>query len=220
VSDTALTSGERIAWVDDLTQAVEDTTVIDKISPVVEAAARPFNRRPMADVLRGTWLGHALHPLLTDFPLGCWTSALLLDLLPGRNRRASRALIALGLLAVPPTAAAGLAEWETLNRAEERRVATVHALGNTVVAGLFLKSWLDRGRGRQVAGVGWGMLGGLLAVATGYLGGHLSFARLVGTGHRGRPTLGLSGRRLRREDRCRAAADGIGRRRQRPRQSP
>jgi uncharacterized membrane protein len=188
VSEVTFTSGERIPWVDDMTQGLEEASVLDRLSPVVEAVARPFNQRPLADVLRGTWLGHALHPLMTDLPLGCWTSALVLDLLPGRHRRASRTLIGLGLLAVPPTAAAGLSEWDTLNRPEERRVTVVHAIGNTIVAGLFLKSWLDRGRGRQAAGVGWGMLGGALALVTGYLGGHLSFARLVGTGHRGRPS--------------------------------
>lgn len=188
MSDTVFTSGERLEAVDALTQALEESAAVDSVSPVVEALARPFNRRPLADLLRGTWLGHALHPLLTDFPLGCWTSALVLDLLPGRHRRASRTLIGLGLLAVPPTAAAGLSEWDTLSRPEERRVTTVHALGNTLIAVLFLKSWLDRGRGRQAAGVGWGLLGGALAMVTGYLGGHLSFARLVGTGHRGRPS--------------------------------
>jgi hypothetical protein len=36
-------------------------------------------------LLAGTWLGHSLHPLLTDFPLGCWSSASLLDLLGGRR---------------------------------------------------------------------------------------------------------------------------------------
>ena len=110
---------------------------------------------------------------------------------------------------MPPTAAAGLSEWDTLSRPEERRVTTVHALGNTLVAVLFLKSWLDRGRGRQAAGVGWGLLGGALAMVTGYLGGHLSFARLVGTGHRSRPSQRppAGARGLRREAPVFSAAD-------------
>lgn len=188
MSDLTVASGERIALIDEMTRAVEENAAIDRAEPLMEALARPFNQRPTADVLRGTWLGHALHPLMTDFPLGCWMSALMLDMLPGNRRRASQTLIALGLLAVPPTAAAGLSEWETLDRPEEKRVTTVHALGNTVVAGLFLKSLLNRRRGNQATGVMWGMFGGVLAMLTGYLGGHLSFARLVGTGHRGRPS--------------------------------
>src|SRR5258708_15982357 len=32
-------------------------------------------------LLEGTWLGHSLHPLLTDVPIGALTIALILDLL-------------------------------------------------------------------------------------------------------------------------------------------
>ena len=38
---------------------------------------------PVKDALSGIWLGHALHPLLTDLPIGTWTSAVLLDWLGG-----------------------------------------------------------------------------------------------------------------------------------------
>jgi hypothetical protein len=31
------------------------------------------------DVLSGVWLGHALHPILTDIPIGAWTSSVVLD---------------------------------------------------------------------------------------------------------------------------------------------
>ena len=40
---------------------------------------------PVKDALSGTWLGHALHPLLTDLPIGTWTSAVLLDWLGGQG---------------------------------------------------------------------------------------------------------------------------------------
>lgn len=30
--------------------------------------------------LHGVWLGHPFHPLLTDIPIGAWTTALVLDL--------------------------------------------------------------------------------------------------------------------------------------------
>ena len=38
---------------------------------------------PAKDAISGVWLGHALHPLLTDLPIGTWTSAVLLDWLGG-----------------------------------------------------------------------------------------------------------------------------------------
>src|SRR5919108_30564 len=42
---------------------------------------------PVKDALSGTWLGHALHPVLTDLPIGAWTSAVLLDWLGGEASR-------------------------------------------------------------------------------------------------------------------------------------
>src|SRR3954471_7093285 len=67
---------------------------------------------PVKDTLSGTPLGHALHPLLTDLPIGTWTSASLLDLVGGTAARpAAERLIATGLLAAVPTAASGLNDW-------------------------------------------------------------------------------------------------------------
>ena len=56
-----------------------------------------------------------------------------------------------------------------------RRVGVVHAVGNGAVALMYLMSWRQRRRGHHLRGVAYGMTGGLLAVATGYLGGHLAF---------------------------------------------
>lgn len=92
-------------------------------------------------MLRGDWLGDALHPLLTDFPVGCWLSAGLLDLVGGRgSRKASQRLIGFGLLMVPPTAAAGLSDWSRDQRPRVRRVGAVHAVGNVVASLLYLRS--------------------------------------------------------------------------------
>lgn len=197
VSDGANGTDQRIGLLDETTTWLENNRGIDRITPVVAATSRPFNREPAAGVLRGTWLGHALHPLLTDIPLGCWIAALLLDMTPGNNRKASRRLIAFGVAAVPLTAAAGLSEWDTIDRAEDRRVAAVHALGNTLAALAFTKSWLSRRRDEQMRGIMWGWLGGVAALFTGYLGGHMSFARRVGTGERGRPAFSPSGIKVR-----------------------
>src|SRR5215207_9043026 len=67
---------------------------------------------PVKDALSGVWLGHALHPLLTDVPIGAWTSALLLDWIGGRgSERAADRLIGVGLAASVPTFVTGLTEW-------------------------------------------------------------------------------------------------------------
>lgn len=174
----------RWGWLDQTTQWLERGDRIDAVSSVVGAFARPFNQPPLVEPLRGTWLGHALHPLMTDFPLGCWIGALCLDMMPGREA-ASRSLVGAGLAMVPLTVVAGLAEWDNLARPEERRVATVHAVGNVAAAAAFAMSWSARRSGRQSRGVLWSLLGGTIAMGTGYLGGHMSFAQRVGTGYRG-----------------------------------
>jgi uncharacterized membrane protein len=167
-------------------EQIEGAAALDRYGDVFARVARQVTQGSRGVVLRGEWLGHALHPLLTDVPLGCWIASGLLDVVGGRSsRKASQRLVAIGLAAVPLTAAAGLADWETARDAGPRRVGIAHALGNTVVAACYLRSWSSRRKGRHLRGVAWGMAGGGLAWGTGYLGGHLSFARGIGVGERG-----------------------------------
>jgi uncharacterized membrane protein len=119
--------------------------------------------------------------MLTDFPLGAWMSASLLDLVGGPSARpASKRLIGFGLLAAVPTVATGLAEWQATSGAA-RRVGVVHAGVNATATTLYASSWLARWRGRQATGVVLGVAGGLVATLGGYFGGHLSLVRKVGT---------------------------------------
>jgi len=182
-------------WLEAALLRLEGSDELDRFGEPLQALAARLGKGPRGDVLRGSWLGHAVHPLLTDFPLGCWASAGLLDLLGGRSsRRAAQRLVGLGLLFVPATAASGLVDWSTVELPTARRVGVVHALGNTVVAVLYLASWRARRRHRHLRGVAFGMAGGMLAWGTGYLGGHLSLARGVGTGPRGLSLLGSTSR--------------------------
>ncbi len=69
------------------------------------------------DVISGVQIGHALHPLMTDVPIGTWTSATLLDLLGGRaSRPAAKRLIGVGLAAAAPGEAFGRTLAEMLAR--------------------------------------------------------------------------------------------------------
>src|SRR5512133_2784926 len=91
------------------------------------------------DALSGTWLGHALHPLLTDVVIGSFVSATLLDLL-GRDDsgRASERLIEVGLVAAAPTVASGLTDWALTVYGDRRTrpVGLVHASANLTASGL------------------------------------------------------------------------------------
>ena len=78
-----------------------------------------------------------------------------------------------------PTVASGLAEWRETG-AEEQRVGVVHGLLNATAAGCYLRSMGPRRRGRRVRAAAWSVTGGLIATASGYLGGHLSLVRKVG----------------------------------------
>jgi len=130
--------------------------------------------------LRGQWLGHSFHPLLTDFPLGAWASASFLDLFGRKNTRpATEALVAAGLVAAIPTALAGLADWSEADQ-ESQRVGVVHARLNSAVVGFYASSLVARRKEHHGIGVALGVCGGLLAWASGYLGGHLSLVRDAG----------------------------------------
>ena len=154
---------------------------VDRLSEAADTVLSTPERR---NALRGTWFGHALHPMLTDFPLGSWMSASLLDLVGGhRARPASKRLIGFGLLAAVPTVAAGLAEWQAAS-GRARRVGVVHAGVNASATLLYGSSWLARGRGRHATGVLLAIGGGLLATLGGYFGGHLSLVRKLGTADR------------------------------------
>jgi nitrite reductase/ring-hydroxylating ferredoxin subunit/uncharacterized membrane protein len=138
---------------------------------------------PAKDALSGSWLGHPLHPLLTDIPIGTWTSATILDLVGGEaSRPAARRLIGTGLLAAAPTAWAGWSDWADSEQGDDavRRVGMAHAIANGTAVLLYGASLCARRRGAHTAGVLLGLAGAGAVGAGGWLGGDLAYAR--GTG--------------------------------------
>ncbi|MFJ8041689.1 DUF2231 domain-containing protein [Kitasatospora sp. NPDC096147] len=123
-------------------------------------------------LLRGSWLGHPLHPALVQLPLGCWLSASVLDL-TGGSPVAARRLTALGLAGVPPALWAGWLDWAGLDR-EQRRTGLVHAASALTAAVLQLRSLRARRRGEHLTGIGYGLAGNGVVALAGALGGHLA----------------------------------------------
>ena len=164
------------------TRRLEETAALDRPVQAVEPSIRTvFGSGTRGAVLRGEWLGHAVHPLLTDVVLGTWTSASVLDLVGGRDSSASaQRLVAAGLLAAGPTAWTGWAEWSEAGP-REKRVGLVHAVTNAVAIGIYAASWSARRRGRHAAGVRRALAGAAVSGIGGYLGGHLAAARKVGS---------------------------------------
>jgi nitrite reductase/ring-hydroxylating ferredoxin subunit/uncharacterized membrane protein len=131
----------------------------------------------LKDFFHGVWLGHSLHPALTDIPLGAWTAGSVFDLIGLED--AADASLALGSLAAVPTALSGTADWLEITD-EQRRIGFVHGLLNAAALGLVMVSLGARARGNRRLGIGLSTIGSSLAALSGWLGGELVFA--LGTG--------------------------------------
>jgi nitrite reductase/ring-hydroxylating ferredoxin subunit/uncharacterized membrane protein len=152
--------------------------VIHELSGTV---VRALPAGPRTDALHGVPFGQPAHPALVRLPLGCWTSAVLLDLFPG-TERAAGVLIATGVAGTAPAAATGLADWSALHQGQQR-VGLVHAACQGGAASLFLASLAARAGGRTAAGRALSASGLALATIGTYLGGHLALRLGAGTNH-------------------------------------
>lgn len=169
-----------MAFAQDLMRRIEGWTLLDKVAkPLAGVVGRAVRPRLVRNVLSGTNLGHPMHPMLTDVPIGAWSMSTLLDAVGGASAEpAADLLVGTGILAAVPTAVTGLNDWSDTIGADTR-VGVVHAGANVAALGLFVASLVARRnglrrRGKVLGGAGFGVL-----LAGGYLGGHLSFARAV-----------------------------------------
>ncbi|URM92556.1 Rieske (2Fe-2S) protein [Streptomyces sp. MRC013] len=153
----------------------------DRLIGGVRAAVRALPLGAGRDALHGRWLGHPVHPLLVQVPIGTWLSAALLDVLPGR-RRGARTLVATGLAAAGPAALAGWVDWAELPR-EQQRVGLVHAAANVTAVALYTASYTARRRGCVRRGKALGFAGLTAVFAGGALGGHLAYRQASGANH-------------------------------------
>src|SRR5438552_2685377 len=160
---------------------VENQTWLDKLSNPLQSWLLNFFGQPgepnrkIKDALNGTWLGHSLHPVLTDVPLGAWSGTMLLDLASlndesdGMTNGADLTLL-LGLLGATGAAVTGVTDWSDLD-GTDRRVGMMHGLLNGSIALTYLISLILRRTGRRRAGVAVSTLGYLTSLFSAYLGG-------------------------------------------------
>jgi len=161
-----------------LISRLEQDSRLDGVVSAGQRVARLIRPGKVRDVLHGVWLGHPLHPVLIQAPVGAWLSASLLDL-TGSDEKAARRLVAAGLAAAVPAAVAGTADWSEQHE-QQMRVGVVHAASNTVALGLYGASLLAR-EPRAAKAL---RLAGLAAVSVGgLLGGHISFRLAGGANH-------------------------------------
>lgn len=134
------------------------------------------------DALSGTWLGHALHPPLTDVVIGSFLSASLLDLTGANSDQAQERLLGIGLAASIPTVLSGANDWADSEIADVRvrRVGLTHAAANASALVLYAASLAARRRGALAHGRAFAFGGAAALTLGGFLGGHMSFVRGVG----------------------------------------
>ncbi|HEY3575137.1 MAG TPA: Rieske (2Fe-2S) protein [Arthrobacter sp.] len=163
-----------------LVDAIEHFDRLDGVaSTISKAVGKAVQPRPVRNTLSGTTLGHPLHPVLTDFPIGAWTMATVLDAVGGpASEPAADILVAVGIATAVPTAAAGLNDWSD-TEGKSRRVGLVHAVANGTALCLFSSSAVARASGSRSIGKTLGLAGFGVLMFGGFLGGHLTFSNAV-----------------------------------------
>ena len=169
-----------VRWTLRLEEASKLDGAVRALEPAVHGL---FGSGVRGAVLRGDWLGHAVHPLLTDLVLGTWTSASVLDLFGGSDwaapgtaprrhgsrRRRPHGLDRLGrVVGSGPARQAGGAGPRGHQRRGDRRLRRV----------------VDRPPARPARHRGQARPAGSGRLGSGaYLGGHLTEARKVASHH-------------------------------------
>jgi nitrite reductase/ring-hydroxylating ferredoxin subunit/uncharacterized membrane protein len=138
------------------------------------------------NALHGVWLGHPLHPAITDVPVGSWTVAAALDLLEIRGdsnyQSGADFAVLLGLLSAVPVAITGATDWSD-TQGKPQRIGAVHGMLNLGAAVLYTGSLAARRGERRGIGKALGFLGFGLVLVSAYLGGELSYSQKIGVNH-------------------------------------
>jgi nitrite reductase/ring-hydroxylating ferredoxin subunit/uncharacterized membrane protein len=156
-------------------------SVNDSVTGVVQPVYDRFRGNLALELLHGgRWAGHALHPALSDLPIGFWSSSLLLDVV-GSNEPdtatkgrldAAGTLSAAGLAAAVATAVTGVADWN-VSDGEDRRVGLFHGLLNGAATALQGASLAARLSGHRGSARTLGMASMAVTTVAGFVGGHL-----------------------------------------------
>lgn len=160
-------------------------TLNDRVTEVVQPLYDRFRSNPALELMHGgRWMGHALHPALSDLPIGFWAATLVLDtagqdVAPrGARLDPSATLSAAGLVAAAATAATGVVDW-SVSDAEDRRVGLFHGVLNAAAMTLQGASLTARLTGRRRTGRALGASSLAVTAAAGFVGGHLVQGRAV-----------------------------------------
>lgn len=171
-----------MSLLETLARRIEDADGLDTAADLARSTAHDRLVAPATvdALLGGAWLGHRVHPVAAQVPLGAWGMAVLLDL-AGSERYAAAVdtLLATGCLAALPTALTGAHDLGTTS-GSATRVALVHAGTMDASLGLLAIAWVKHRRGDRRAARRLALSGIAVAGAGAWLGGHLVYRLGVG----------------------------------------
>lgn len=173
--------------------AIEDQEWLDAAGDAIQPAVLNAYAeagtagQKLKNFLHGTWLGHPLHPMLTDIPVGAWTAAAFMDILElSGNKQLSAgadASIGVGIAGALGAALSGLTDWTGTSQ-KRRKIGLMHGLLNLTATSLYATSLiLRKQKVSRTTAIGLALTGyGITALAA-YLGGHLVFREQTGVDH-------------------------------------
>lgn len=140
--------------------------------------------RHLKSFLNGTWLGHPLHPVLTDVPITAWVLTAVFDVIwliahPSWAAYGAFVTVIVGLFGALAAVVTGLADWSD-TYGSERRVGLNHAIFNALAFLLYILSFVLRllaGPSDTLLAVIVGFVGLVSVSYAGYLGGEMVFAK-------------------------------------------
>ncbi len=160
-------------------------TVQPAILDAFKAAGKPG--QAVKDFLHGTALGHPLHPILTDIPIGAYTVTAVMDVmeLAGNKKlkAGADASLAIGLAGAAGAAVTGAADW-TGTSGQNRRIGLMHATLNIGATLLNIASFtLRKKKSTRAVGLGLSFAAFGITAISAYLGGHLVYGEQMGVDH-------------------------------------
>jgi len=171
-------------WLEDAGEAIQPVVI-----NAFKAGGETGNK--IKNFLHGKWLGHALHPMVTDVPIGAWTTAAVLDSMElcgsEKYKAGADAAVNIGLAGAAGAALTGITDWTGTSQAE-RRAGLAHAIINIGATALFLSSALLRkNESSRKTAITLSMLGYGLASFSAYIGGNLVYNQQMGVNHAASP---------------------------------
>ena len=164
-----------------LQELIEQQTWVETIGEPLQQFVRSLfsnggeTGKQVKNFLNGTWLGHPLHPVLTDVPVGAWVSTSVLDTVASLTEdesmeRAADITLSVGLMAAAGAAVTGLTDWADTH-GQQRKLGLLHGLTMGAAVTAYTSSLLSRLLGSRSTGVAMANTGLALLTLGAYLGG-------------------------------------------------